>query len=820
MWRYGGQFQHRRRQQENTGRHNMVRPFRGGGSGTIKARVLAIALIPSIALIVVGAAVSGYLVSQGLQVRQFADDVRGSLEPTSRAVVALQEERRLTMPQLSDQIASSGELDRHRRKADTALVAMSRATDALRGNAPDELRVVLDEFDAGAARLRGTRQQIDAGKVEPLAAYEFYNEMIELAGGGIQGIARSANDAEVGFEQMIAFDLFKSAEAMSRSHSMAVLAVASGLNDDQFHELAHQLGMYHEMAETVVSRMTPDEQRTYAELKESASWQELVSGDNSLMARGPEGSEVKFDVAGWEAAARVIATGLVGLYTAHSEYAADIGTSSGTATLLTSLLTGAVILLAAAAAVVIALRLSRRLIGRLSRLREETLALSERELPDVVERLWQGDRIDVEDQVPWLDHGDDEIGQVANAFNKAQRTAISAAVQEAETRKGVGSVFLNIAHRTQVIVHRQLKVLDKVERSEDDPDQLQLLFQLDHLATRSRRNAENLIILGGEQPGRQWRNPVSLREVVRSAIAETEHYTRVGAATVPDTLMDGSVIADLAHLLAELVDNATAFSPPQARVEVRGNAVGRGVVLEVEDQGLGMDAAQLDKINTMLRKPPDFSVMAMSSESRVGLFVVARLAARHGIKITLRESIYGGTTAIVLIPSVLIAQDSTPHEPPAAQPMLAAGSLPSVAKIDEVTSRQAPEPELSALPVGDPAEPPAIGTGWTTVVFDKPDAEPAASAGQPTWPGGTAARAEPPGVASTPAAPDEKSKPALPRRKRLANLAPQLMDGAADEEQAERDDDLDAERSRSLMAALQHGSIRGRAAEISMNGHR
>jgi signal transduction histidine kinase len=206
-----------------------------------------------------------------------------------------------------------------------------------------------------------------------------------------------------------------------------------------------------------------------------------------------------------------------------------------------------------------------------------------------------------------------------------------------------------------VIVHRQLKVLDSAERTVDDPDQLQTLFQLDHLATRSRRNAENLIILAGEQPGRQWRNPISLHDIVRGAIAETELYTRVTSGKIPDVSIVGSAVADVVHLLAELVDNGTAYSPDESTVEVRGLVVPRGVLIEVEDRGPGMDPSLLSEINTMLRNPPDFDAMAMSTGSHVGLFVVSRIAARHDITVSLRDSDHGGVRAAVLIPGALVA---------------------------------------------------------------------------------------------------------------------------------------------------------------------
>ncbi|MGY2063735.1 sensor histidine kinase, partial [Nocardia gipuzkoensis] len=170
---------------------------------------------------------------------------------------------------------------------------------------------------------------------------------------------------------------------------------------------------------------------------------------------------------------------------------------------------------------------------------------------------------------------------VAKAFNQAHTAAVAAAVTEARTREGVRSVFLNIAHRSQMVVHRQLEILDEAEQKQEDPALLETFFKLDHLATRERRNAENLIILGGGQPGRQWRRPVPLVELVRSSVGETLDYARVRTARMPQVFVVGSVVADLIHLLAELVDNATTFSPPQSRVEVTGNIVGKGVVVEI-----------------------------------------------------------------------------------------------------------------------------------------------------------------------------------------------------------------------------------------------
>ncbi|MFL6141420.1 MAG: nitrate- and nitrite sensing domain-containing protein [Labedaea sp.] len=629
----------------------------------ISTQVLLIALVPSIAVVLVGAALSAYLVYQGRQVSGFADDARGALEPISRFVTGVQEERRLTMRPANQSQAGPADLDAQRRRVDETLAVLNRTSDELASGASEDLRGTLAELARSTDGLPAVRQQIDSGVLDPWHAYHSYDDLLDLCGAVIQGIARSAADAAVGFEQMISYDLYKSAEAMSRSHAMAVRAVVSGVDGTQFHELAHQLGMYHEQVESVVPRLTPRERDTYAALKGTPAWAALVAGDNALMFRGPTFTQPTFDVPAWESSARQVGTALMGLYVSHSQYAASLATARGDHTFQISMLAGAAILIIVLLAIVIALRLSRGMVRRLRGLRRETLDVARNGLPELVTRIQQGKSVDLRKPTSLLDYGTDEVGQVADAFNNAQRTAIAAAVREAETRQGVRAVFLNIARRSQVIVHRQLGVLDRAERAVEDPEQLQVLFQLDHLATRARRNAENLIILAGEQPGRQWRNPVSLRDVVRSAVAETEQYTRVKVTSLPDVAVVGTAVADIVHLLAELVDNGTAFSPKESTVEVRASQVRRGVVVEIEDNGLGIEPDRLGELNAMLQHPPGFDMMALGTESRVGLFVVARLADRHEIKVALRDSDFGGTRAVVLIPQSRVVTPEQPAEP-------------------------------------------------------------------------------------------------------------------------------------------------------------
>ena len=236
-----------------------------------------------------------------------------------------------------------------------------------------------------------------------------------------------------------------------------------------------------------------------------------------------------------------------------------------------------------------------------------------------------------------------EISQIASSFATVQAAAVAAAVEQARLRRGINQVFLNISLRNQSLLHRQLGMLDGMERRTSDPAALADLFRLDHLTTRMRRHAEGLIILSGSTPGRGWRDPVPVVDVLRAAVAEVEDYVRVDVVSESPDLVAGIAVNDVIHLVAELVENATVFSPPNTRIEVRADRVGTGLVAEVEDRGLGLSPDEIDDINRRLANPSEFDLV---NSEKLGLFVVSSLAARHKIKVSLRRSAYGGTTAI------------------------------------------------------------------------------------------------------------------------------------------------------------------------------
>ena len=322
------------------------------------------------------------------------------------------------------------------------------------------------------------------------------------------------------------------------------------------------------------------------------------------------------------------------------------------------------------AAVVMMGRFARRLTQDITDLESTARHLAEEEMPELVERLRRGEQGVVPEEItPRPRTKTAEIARADAAMASLQHTAAVAAAGEASLRNGIGQVFVSLARRNQSLLQRQLRLIDALEQKASDPATLADLFPLDHLTTRMRRHAEGLIILSGAAPGRSWSEPVPVIDVIRGAVAEVEDYKRVTLLTMADDAVAGLAAADMIHLLAELIENATLSSPSGTRVEVRAERVANGFAIEIDDRGLGIEAGQLKTINQQLADPPDFD---LANADQLGLFVVGKLAARQGVRVALRPSPYGGTTAVVLMPNSIVVPvnateaDSDPGLRPAA----------------------------------------------------------------------------------------------------------------------------------------------------------
>jgi signal transduction histidine kinase len=302
--------------------------------------------------------------------------------------------------------------------------------------------------------------------------------------------------------------------------------------------------------------------------------------------------------------------------------------------------------------------IARSMVAPLRRLRSGALEVADLRLPEMVRQLGEtggeGPPPDVE---PIDVDSTDEIGEVARAFDKVHQEALRLAANEAMLRGNVSAMFVNLSRRSQALVERQIELIDQLEQDERDVDRLASLFRMDHLATRMRRNSENLLVLAGHEVPRLWSHPVAIINVLRAALSEIEQFDRVSIDVQPLIALNGRVVSDVIHLVAELVENATTYSPGTSAVTVSGHLLNSGgLLLDITDQGVGMDPDEMAHANWMLDNPP---VVDVAVSRRMGLFVVARLAARHEIRVRLRQAPAGGLTALVWLPDELVTKEAS-----------------------------------------------------------------------------------------------------------------------------------------------------------------
>ncbi|MFB6817888.1 ATP-binding protein [Streptomyces sp. NPDC056347] len=376
----------------------------------------------------------------------------------------------------------------------------------------------------------------------------------------------------------------------------------------------------------------------------------------------------------------------------------------------------ALALAAVLAAFLAANRLATTVFGRCLALRR-TSAQGQAELQRVMEQLRNGEPVAARRPAGPAAPGSDAFELLAQELGRHQDAAVTAVVQASRLADRSGEdqkveVFVNLARRLQSLVHREIQILDELEHEVEDPDLLKGLFHVDHLATRIRRHAENLAVLGGAVSRRQWSNPVTMTEVLRSAIAEVEQYPRVKLVPPIDGTLRGHAVADVIHLLAELVENATVFSAPHTQVLMRAQQVTAGLALEVEDRGLGMPGNEQKRMNALLAAPDQVNVAHLLQDGRIGLFVVASLARRHGIAVRLQSNIYGGTQAVLVLPQSLLGADEDAGAERGAAPVPPPGPVHRPPAEDErgvSHGHRVPGPSLPPGPGAAPAPQPDTG---------------------------------------------------------------------------------------------------------------
>ncbi|GAA3142483.1 nitrate- and nitrite sensing domain-containing protein [Planomonospora alba] len=729
----------------------------------------------------------------------------------------LQAERTRSAAAISSRELTSG-FGEQRGRTDRAFEEFGDAARTVGSDDP-ELRAALDGVLDRLDALPEVRAGIDSGRFTRLEALTRYNDILDAVFLLYEQLV-SVPDLKLSQQSMAMQTMGHSREMLAREDAL----ISGALIDRRFTPeertaFAEYAAARQFLQARGLSGLDAELSRPYREVFTSTGFERFTTTEAAIVSAD---SGLPAEALQWQATVAPLADRLDRLGVSSSETLAERSRSLAAGVVARIALAGGAGLAAVVVSIIVSVRFGRRLAGELAWLRTAALDLANTRLPRLVARLRRGEEVDVAAEAPPIEAGaaggSAEVLDVAQAFGAVQRTAVEAAVGQANLRRGVSQVFVNLARRKQGLLHRQLALLDSMQRRATDPDALDDLFRLDHLTTRMRRHAESLVILSGAAPGRAWRNPVPVVDVVRAAIAEVEDYKRVTVTPLPDALFDGAAVADITHLIAELIENATLYSPPQTTVTVRGDVVANGFAVEVEDRGLGLSDLEYDEINARLADPPEFD---LADSDRLGLFVVGQLAARHGIQVVLRASPFGGTTAIVLVPRALLAENPSPlsvtveriadrpvaveripERPDGSAPPAPArrGGLPR--RTRTVPARRVPDQPLAA---------PAL-----TVVPGPPGAEAADSGNLPdreiTEPGALPDR----GTAEPGSRPDrETTGPgALPRRVRQANLAPQLRkDAPATADAAPADPPgggRSPEEARALLTAFQAGVRRGR----------
>jgi signal transduction histidine kinase len=669
------------------------------GNLSLRPKIALILLLPVAALLLLAGLRIGSSVSTSRQAAQ----VRGLTEFALRGTALAHELQRERGLSLGGLLAGepSPRLRQQRATTDQALAAWrGSAANLDAGTLAPTTAAKLAEAGNRLKGLTGLRRDVNRGSVTPAAALDFYNTTIAALLNTNRGLASGIADPQLA-QKVGAF------VAMSRIKELAALErelISEVLGRGRFGP-----GQFRRFTSTISTRaVLLAEFRTAADDAQRAIFVDTMVGPEVQRARelqaaaiaGEDAKVLEIDPAEWWTVNSTEIDLLRRVEDQLGGAAVEASRADGAAARTRAAVDAVAVLVVLALAIGLSLVVVRSLLRPLGLLRSSAEEVAHHQLPGVVERLQRAEPVDLAAETRSIGIRDrDEIGQVARAFDAVHSTAVRVAAEQAALRRSVADMFLSLGRRLQALVHRQLELLDELERTEADPQQLRSLFRLDHLATRMRRNAENLLVLSGSEPVRRWSDPVPLVRVIRAASAEIEDYNRVGVMPMADVRVVGHAVSDVVHLLAELIENAAAFSPPGTRVQVSGEPAAHGYLLEIEDQGIGMSDEELEVANEQLARPASID---LAGAQRLGFYVVGRLAARHGIKVRLRRSWFGGVAALVLLPAALLGGPETEMEPARAS---AAGRPAGPVPPDQPPATAEPGAQTSS-PTGQPgAEP-------------------------------------------------------------------------------------------------------------------
>ncbi|MEV0982681.1 nitrate- and nitrite sensing domain-containing protein [Streptomyces sp. NPDC049915] len=647
----------------------------------VPTRLNAILLIP----VLVGLVMGGFQVKSSIDTWQNAEDAE-NVALLVRAAEdygqALLDERDLTAPDLLQGKGETAEVKQLRAATDSAKGKFDEAAKNLPHTAALDRRMQLfrsNENKLGALRQAAFTKPMDPVKTEEgyvlvqHSLLEFANEL-SLGTGNVTSYGRtvyavSLAKAATSLQRAIGVHLLirpadKRSVAAQQRVSLATYRYLEGIAVNEFVSGATQADVDRLDQVMAQQRQKVGDRGAAVNAGDSSSTQggaytampvadKMLQGiaagtfsSEELAAKGvtPQtwmgASTAKFD--GY----RQVETELVDKAVADAQSIADSAKQD-------AIVTGAIVVIALLLAFILAGAVARQMSRAMRQLRNAAFGIAEQRLPMLVDQLSRTDPGRVDTRVaPIPITTTDEIGEVARAFDQVHREAVRLASEQALLRGNINAIFTNLSRRNQSLIEGQLSLITDLENNEADPDQLENLFRLDHLATRMRRNGENLLVLAGEEPGRRWDQPVPLVDVLRAASSEVEQYERIELQGVPEAEIHGRAVTDLVHLLAELLENATTFSSPQTKVRVTATRLPDGrVMIEIHDKGIGLTAEDFADINHKLANPPTVDV---AISQRMGLFVVGRLSDRHGIRVQLRPSgEQAGTTSLVMLPDAI-----------------------------------------------------------------------------------------------------------------------------------------------------------------------
>ncbi|TDB89389.1 nitrate- and nitrite sensing domain-containing protein [Actinomadura sp. 7K534] len=766
----------------------------------IGRRIMPLLAIPLVSLLVLWAFSAVPAISEAVRQNRYAADYDRVGDPSRYAMQAVQAERAAAVAMLAaDSAAAAQKFLATSAKTDQVTAAFRaaalspEATANMDADALQRMRSTTAQFD----RLADVRSRVSARNISVLDAINAYSGVLDNTARLLSTLA-TLEDVTVFAQNKGVLYLFWSHDFLLRE-DLLLSSLRGRLKSDERAAFADWAGGRTNLFQLGSIQLSGRASQTARALVDAPSYNEYAALERSVVRQGHAPDPQRWKATTTEAGQIWLGTVLK----ASEVIRQDDVEPADRRIWLRVYLTGGVGLLTVIASIALSLLFARRLAHELRRLQRSAQELANDRLPRVVARLRRGEHVDLEAETPRPETGQTrEVALVGEALDTVQRTAISTAIGEADLRASINRVFINLSWRSQSLLHRQLRLLDQMERRAASPEELDDLFRLDHLTTRMRRHAEGLVILAGSPTVRAWDHPVAAEDVVRAAIAEVEDYTRVEVTGASSAAVTGGVVADVIHLLAELIENAASFSPPTTEVTVKVESVANGLAVEVVDRGIGLAAEEREELNRRLASSVEFD---LADTERLGLFVVARLAARHRIRVSLQPSVYGGTTAVVLIPHTLVVVDEEWRLTDGAGELLPQGA--GAAAGGGLRLGRPARPALPAAPHGQP--PPAHPAS----------APPDAPAGGEN---GERRRAETrDGDLEDAEAEDSEATGRLPRRVRQRALAPQLRrsrEGAVarPEQAADPDDDFDEpspELSRDLMSSLQSGWLRGRDAE-------